>query len=83
MDGAPAHKKSRTKNWLVEHFGDRMSGDRLWPPRSPDLSVCDYYLRSRLKAKVYDTSSQSVDELKVNNEKKFDRRLLQSYKLFS
>jgi hypothetical protein len=38
----------------------------LWPPRSPDLSTCDLYLWEYWKGKVYETSPDTLDELKEN-----------------
>ena len=49
----------RKKNAL--HFGDV-----LWPPCSPDLSACDFFLWSYLKLKVYIQKSRTVDDLKVS-----------------
>jgi len=39
-------------------------GDVPWPPRSPDLSACDFFLY--LKSKVYVRKSRTVDDLKVS-----------------
>jgi len=37
-----------------------------WPPRSPDLSACDFFLWGYLKSKVYVRKPRTVDELKVS-----------------
>lgn len=34
-----------------------------WPPRSPDLTPCDYFLWGYLKTKVYRTPPANIDEL--------------------
>ena len=34
------------------------------PPRSPDLTPCDYFLWGHLKSKVYLTPPQDVEELR-------------------
>jgi len=50
-----------------ELFGNRVIsrfGDILWPPRSPDLSVCDFFLWGYLKNRVYTTRPRTLDELK-------------------
>jgi len=39
-------------------------GDIPWPAFSPDLSVCDYFLRGYLQCKVYLTKPHDIDELK-------------------
>ena len=40
-----------------------------WPPRSPDLNPCDFYLWGYLKSKVYNPLPNSLDELKMNIER--------------
>ncbi len=43
QDSAPAHKAKKTQQWLqdnVPHF----CTPQVWPPNSPDLNPCDYYL---------------------------------------
>ena len=40
-------------------------GDVPWPPRSPDLSACDFFLWGYLKSKVYVRKPRTVD-LKVS-----------------
>ena len=39
-------------------------GDLPWPPRSPDQSICDYFLWGYLKSRVYVNRPQTLDELK-------------------
>jgi hypothetical protein len=36
------------------------------PPRSPDLSTCNFYLWGYLKGEVYETNPHTLDELKEN-----------------
>ena len=38
----------------------------LEPPRSPDLSACDFFLWGYLKSKVYVLKPRTVDDLKVS-----------------
>ena len=48
-------------------FGDRLISrfaDTPWPPRSPDLSMCDYFLWGNLKARVYSHMPRTLDDLK-------------------
>ena len=35
-----------------------------WPPRSPDLNPCDFFLWGYLKDKVYAKRSESIEQLK-------------------
>jgi len=37
-----------------------------WPPRSPDLSACDFFVWGYLKSKVYVRKPRTVDDLKVS-----------------
>ena len=41
-------------------------GDVPWPPRSPDLFACDFFLWGYLKSKVYVRKPRKVDDLKVS-----------------
>lgn len=55
-DGCPAHYSQIVVNWLNRKFGHRWMGRNgpvLWPPRSPDLTIADFYLWGRLKQVVY------------------------------
>ena len=42
-----------------------------WPPRSPDLSACDFFLWGHLKSKVYVRKPRTVDDLKVSTREEF------------
>ena len=47
QDGATAHCSNENLELLQSKFGDRLISRRTqhpWPPRSPDLSACDYLL---------------------------------------
>lgn len=61
QDGAPPHWHNEVRDWLNLTVPDRWIGrkgpnDRacfLWPPRSPDLTPCDFYLWGFIKDRVY------------------------------
>lgn len=56
QDGCPAHFARIVHSWLNRKFGDNWigrGGPVLWPPRSPDLTILDFYLWGRLKQIVY------------------------------
>jgi hypothetical protein len=56
QDGAPAHTANSTKTLLQNLFGERIVSSGLpheWPPRSPDLTPCDFYLWSAVSELVY------------------------------
>jgi hypothetical protein len=41
-----------------------LCGDIGWPPRSPDLTLCDFFLWGYLKAQVYQHHPQTLEGLK-------------------
>ena len=45
---------------------ERTTSKGLWPPRSPDLSPCDFYLWGTIKEKVYENNPHNLDQLKEN-----------------
>lgn len=56
QDGAPAHTATETKHLLADQFQDRIVSRGFlheWPPRSPDLTPCDFYLWGVVKDVVY------------------------------
>lgn len=60
-DGAPPHNFGQVRNYLNETFPDAWvgrNGPVLWPPRSPDLSVLDFFLWGAVKNPVYKKNMQ-------------------------
>ena len=53
QDGAPAHTARSTVEYLEAQCPGRFIEPTMWPPSSPDLNPCDYYLWSALEQKVY------------------------------
>lgn len=70
QDGAPAHRHENVQEWLNSKFGSRFLNKDMWPPRSPDLNPCDFFLWGYLKDKIYVQMPQTIDELKrlINEE---------------
>lgn len=67
QDGATPHTAANSMNLLRNVFGHRLIsrfGDITWPSRSPDLSVCDFFLWGYLKHKVYQTKPRNLNALK-------------------
>ena len=60
-------------------FHDRIINRDLWLARSPDMTLCDFYLWDILKNAVYKTNPRTVEELKPNfsNEININRGELQ------
>ena len=59
QDGAPAHTAKSTQHWLSVNF-PAFLGREEWPPSSPDINQCDYYLWGRLEAIVNNHSYSDV-----------------------
>ena len=49
-----------------------------WPPRSPDLNPCDYFLWGYLKARVYSPMPKTIEDLQANITKEIDKNILKS-----
>ena len=69
QDGAPPHCSKKAIECLTEKFDeDRLisrNSSFAWPPYSPDLNPCDYYLWGYLKSKVYcDPYPVTTEQLK-------------------
>ncbi|GFY32436.1 uncharacterized protein TNCV_3559441 [Trichonephila clavipes] len=64
------HIARRVKDLLRRSFGDdhvlSHHFHHAWPPRSPDLSPCDYWLWGYLKSQVYRDRPKSLGMLKDN-----------------
>ena len=66
QDGAPAHTSNRSINYLRGQFPGKVlsgRGDQDWPARSPDLTVCDFFLWGYLKHQIW---SQDVAQQPIN-----------------
>ncbi|GBN17446.1 hypothetical protein AVEN_120120-1 [Araneus ventricosus] len=65
-DGAPEHKTSSMKQYLVEEFGEQIIGHcgfEEWLPRSPDVTPMDFLLWGYLKQQVYATLLPTLQDL--------------------
>lgn len=69
QDGAPAHNTLAVRAFLNKLYGDNWFGTHSpkmqWPPRSPDLSVLDFFFWGYLKNEVYKEELKNVEELKT------------------
>jgi len=66
-DGAPAHFSRRVREILNERFPDRWmgrGGPIIWPARSPDLNVLDYFIWGHIKALVEHVRDSSENEVR-------------------
>lgn len=51
---------------LEKILGKCLITHTLWPPRSPDLNTCNYYLWGTLKDRVYMNNTHQLQEVKDN-----------------
>ncbi|GBM26475.1 hypothetical protein AVEN_206164-1 [Araneus ventricosus] len=72
QDWARPHRTEKMFRFLDEYFGNRVialdypkfTGPGMdWPPYSPDLTPCDYFLCGALKDTVYGNHPSTLDEL--------------------
>ena len=70
QDGAPPHCSNESFEFLRRYFpGDQLISRRTdfpWPPYSPDLNPCDYFLWGYLKERIYQNNPQTLTALKDN-----------------
>ena len=66
QDGATPHTAIAVQTWLSGKFGKQFINKDSWPPRSPDLNPCDFYLWGYLKARVYNPLPKTLEDLKAN-----------------
>lgn len=75
QDGATPHWDVNVRNWLNVNFRDRWMGrgswNLPWPPYSPDLTPCDYFLWGHIKDLVY-TTQPSLNDLQARIQEAFD-----------
>ena len=66
QDSATPHTANTVQTWLTTKFREKFVNKKIWPPRSPDLNPCDYYLWGHLKQTVYKPLPKTIHELKAN-----------------
>ena len=67
QDGATSHTARISMNAVNALFPNRVvsrNGDIPWPPCSPDLTPCDYFVWGYLKTKVFETKPRTIADLK-------------------
>ena len=68
QDGAPPHWAKIVRNSLKDKFENRWigrGGPIPWPPRSPDITPCDFFLWGFVKDVVYNTQVTDLADLKA------------------
>ena len=60
--------KSAFRDRLNDVFGNNrvigLGHDVEWPPRSPDITPCDFFLWGYIKDKVFSTPPRDIDDLR-------------------
>lgn len=67
QDGAAPHFAKTVRSFLSDTFPARVIGrgcDIPWPPRSPDLTPCDFFLWGYIKNLVYSEPVHDIEHLK-------------------
>ena len=62
QDGATSHTSHTSMAEIQSFFGDRIISKGLWPPRSPDLTLPDYFLWGYLKPRTIGALKASITE---------------------
>jgi hypothetical protein len=63
QDSTTAHNSMQRLRDVFDN--EQIISQGLWPPCSPDHSICDFYLWGNLKGKVYKNNLQTADALKT------------------
>jgi hypothetical protein len=67
QDGATCRTSRVSLQRVHDVFSEERSVSKnLLPPRSPDLTTCDYFLWGHLKITVYESNPHTIQELKGN-----------------
>ena len=66
QDEATAHTATTVQTYLTDRFGTRFIDKTKWPPRSPDLNPCDFFLWGYLKQRVYNPLPKTLEDLRSN-----------------
>lgn len=69
QDGATPHYAMITRDSLNATFGNRWigrGGPTAWPPRSPELTVPDFFIWGYVKDRCYSPMPQNLEQLKEN-----------------
>jgi hypothetical protein len=67
QDGAAPHVANIVKTFLRDQFGDNIISRHFphpWPPRSPDLNPCDFFLWGHLKHRAFLHHPRTLADLK-------------------
>lgn len=75
QDGARPHTANVVLDFLHEHFGHRVMSNRfperfqegsIWPPHSPDINPCDFFLWGHLKETIHRNRPHNLMQLRAD-----------------
>ena len=83
QDGASPHRVINVRDRLYEVFGNNrvvgLGHDVEWPPRSSDLTPCDFFLWGYIKSKVFVNPPQTIHDLRQKIINEFNALQQQQY----
>ena len=79
QDGATPHTANIVQEYLRAKFSTKFIDKKMWPPRSPDLNPCDFYLWGYLKSVVYYPLPKTLDDLKENIKREIKKNYLKIF----
>ena len=84
QNSAPPHYRHIVREYLDRKFPNRWigrGGPISWPPRSPDLTACDFFLWGYLNDTIYSERIDNIEQLKskiTNAIRSFDTNILEN-----
>jgi len=63
QDSAPSHSSKSTQSWCQSNLPNFISSED-WPPFSPDLNPCDFWLWGELERRVHKKEHKNLESLK-------------------
>lgn len=75
-DGSPPYYTDAVCDYLNAEYGNQWIGHRgpvPWPPMSPDLAPCKFFLWGEVRRLVYAQEIQNLNDLKVKISSAFDK----------
>lgn len=85
QDGAPSHNARSVRDYLNRHFPNKWIGTNgpvNWPPRSPDLSILDFFVWGYLKNMIYKRRHENREELLNSTREAFNQLRIRPMYLF-
>lgn len=82
QDGCPAHNSRIVRPWLFQHFDQNWIGTNgpiHWPPRSPDLTMMDFFLWGYVKNRSYPAQNmQALRNNIIQSVRSIDKQMLKN-----